>query len=47
MDRVPPLWSAAYGSRRPSVRLLARLVVRAGELVRELARADHTPSGGY
>lgn len=43
-NRVPRLWSAAYGpSRAPLTRLLARGAVRITAFVRELALADHRP----
>jgi len=44
MNRIPKLWVTAYGSRRPSaLRLVARLVIRAGAFIRALALADHRP----
>ncbi|MFF7182330.1 hypothetical protein [Streptomyces sp. NPDC008121] len=44
MDRVPRLWSAAYGpSRAPLTRLLARTALRVTAFVRSLALAEHQP----
>ncbi|WP_185992937.1 hypothetical protein [Streptomyces sp. 130] len=46
--RIPALWTAAYGPRRPrAVRLLARTLLRVRAFARELALADHVPTGGY
>lgn len=48
MTNLPVLWSAAYGSNRsPSVRSLARRLLRVRAFLRELALADHHWSGGY
>ncbi|WP_445684349.1 hypothetical protein [Streptomyces reticuli] len=44
MNRIPALWTAAYGSRSPRLRrFLARRVVHLGAFVRALALADHRP----
>ncbi|MFB0619247.1 hypothetical protein [Streptomyces sp. AGS-58] len=44
MNRIPALWTAAYGPRRPRfLRFLARRGVRLAEFVRMLALADHRP----
>ena len=46
--RIPALWTVAYGPHRPvPVRLLARTLLRVRAFARELALADHVPSGGY
>ncbi|MFC8534096.1 hypothetical protein ACFUJY_09075 [Streptomyces sp. NPDC057249] len=46
--RIPALWTVAYGPHRPrTVRLMARTLLRVRAFARELALADHVPSGGY
>ncbi|WP_168712627.1 hypothetical protein [Streptomyces sp. A0958] len=46
--RIPALWTVAYGPRRARpVRLLARSLLRVRAFARDLALADHLPSGGY
>ncbi|WLQ32949.1 hypothetical protein P8A18_05545 [Streptomyces castrisilvae] len=46
--RIPVLWTAAYGPHRPRpVRTLARSLLRVRAFARDLALADHVPSGGY
>ncbi|MEV7027766.1 hypothetical protein [Kitasatospora sp. NPDC093558] len=44
MKRIPTLWPAAYGTgRSPLWRLPARLLIRVGAFIRQLALADHQP----
>ncbi|WDV56555.1 hypothetical protein PV963_42635 [Streptomyces coeruleorubidus] len=44
MNRIPALWTAAYGSQTPRLRrFLARRVVHLGAFIRALALADHRP----
>ncbi|MFE2431899.1 hypothetical protein ACFXJ5_34890 [Streptomyces sp. NPDC059373] len=44
MNRIPPLWTAAYGSHSsPLTRFFARRAVRVAAFVRALALADHHP----
>ncbi|WP_199879165.1 hypothetical protein [Streptomyces sp. CB02460] len=45
--RIPALWTAAYGRRPLPVRLLARTLLRVRAFARELALADHVPTGSY
>ncbi|MEU5880664.1 hypothetical protein [Spirillospora sp. NPDC047279] len=48
MNRVPALWSAAYGpNRSPVVRFLARRALRLHSFARDLARTDHYPFAGH
>ncbi|MEU6594153.1 hypothetical protein ABZ923_33955 [Streptomyces sp. NPDC046881] len=44
MNRIPALWTAAYGPQAPALlRFLARRAVRLADFVRMLALADHRP----
>ncbi|WP_199896719.1 hypothetical protein [Streptomyces niger] len=44
MNRIPPLWTAAYGSHGSSARrFLARRAVKTAAFLRALALADHRP----
>ncbi|MFD4410432.1 hypothetical protein ACFWOX_09020 [Streptomyces sp. NPDC058467] len=44
MNRIPALWTAAYGSHTPRLRrFLARRAVRVGAFMKALALADHHP----
>ncbi|MFG2001202.1 hypothetical protein ACGFNU_18855 [Spirillospora sp. NPDC048911] len=48
MNRVPFLWSAAYGPRRsPVTRYAARTALKLKAFVQDLARADHTPFASH
>ncbi|MFI0446268.1 hypothetical protein [Actinomadura sp. 6N118] len=48
MNRVPILWSAAYGpNRSPVTRYLARRALKVKAFARDLARADHYPFTSY
>ncbi|MFH8610560.1 hypothetical protein ACH4D5_24070 [Streptomyces sp. NPDC018029] len=44
MNRIPALWTTAYGSHgSPARRFLARRAVGAAAFIRALALADHRP----